>query len=95
MLTVRPASWPLTCHSLADPRERRACQPPGQMPQPAATVTALTGVQGLLTSGLSQTSHQLEADGPVIRDVRAAIPPAVEYCLSGPGQLIATKVRGA
>ena len=50
-------------------------------------------VGGISDRMLSQTLQQLEADGLVIRDVQSAIPPAVQYHLSDPGQRIAMKIR--
>jgi len=50
-------------------------------------------VDGISDRMLSQTLHNLEAGGLVIRDVKSAIPPHVEYRLSEPGLRIAAKIR--
>lgn len=50
-------------------------------------------VDGVSDRMLSQTLHNLEAGGLVIREVRSAIPPHVEYRLSDPGSRIAAKIR--
>ena len=50
-------------------------------------------VGGISDRMLSQTLQSLEADGLVIREVKSAIPPAVEYRLSEPGLRIAAKVQ--
>ncbi|MFI5915544.1 winged helix-turn-helix transcriptional regulator [Dactylosporangium sp. NPDC051541] len=49
-------------------------------------------VDGVSEKMLSQTLHALERDGLVVREVRSAIPPRVEYSLTDAGTRIATKL---
>jgi DNA-binding HxlR family transcriptional regulator len=49
-------------------------------------------VDGVSEKMLSQTLHALERDGLVVREVRSAIPPRVEYSLTGSGDRIAAKL---
>ncbi|GAA3449790.1 winged helix-turn-helix transcriptional regulator [Dactylosporangium matsuzakiense] len=49
-------------------------------------------VDGVSEKMLSQTLHALERDGLVVREVRSAIPPRVEYSLTDAGAKIATKL---
>ncbi|GAA2328651.1 helix-turn-helix domain-containing protein [Dactylosporangium salmoneum] len=49
-------------------------------------------VDGVSEKMLSQTLHALERDGLVVREVRSAIPPRVEYSLTDPGRRIAAKL---
>jgi DNA-binding HxlR family transcriptional regulator len=49
-------------------------------------------VDGVSEKMLSQTLHALERDGLVVREVRSAIPPRVEYSLTGSGRRIAAKL---
>jgi DNA-binding HxlR family transcriptional regulator len=50
-------------------------------------------VNGISDRMLSQTLHNLETGGLVIREVKSAIPPAVEYRLNEPGLRIAAKIQ--
>ncbi|GAA4057571.1 MULTISPECIES: winged helix-turn-helix transcriptional regulator [Actinomadura] len=50
-------------------------------------------VDGVSEKMLSQTLHVLERDGLVVRDVRATIPPHVEYSLTPLGERVAAKLR--
>lgn len=50
-------------------------------------------VDGISEKMLAQTLHALERDGLVRREVRATIPPRVEYSLTDIGERIATKLR--
>lgn len=50
-------------------------------------------VDGVSEKMLAQTLHALERDGLVARDVRATIPPHVEYSLTPPGERIARKLH--
>ncbi|WP_433211529.1 winged helix-turn-helix transcriptional regulator [Dactylosporangium sp. CS-047395] len=49
-------------------------------------------VDGVSEKMLSQTLHALERDGLVVREVRSAIPPRVEYSLTDSGDRIAAKL---
>ncbi|GAA2606120.1 helix-turn-helix domain-containing protein [Dactylosporangium fulvum] len=49
-------------------------------------------VDGVSEKMLSQTLHALERDGLVVREVLSAIPPRVEYSLTGGGKRIALKL---
>jgi DNA-binding HxlR family transcriptional regulator len=49
-------------------------------------------VDGVSEKMLSQTLHALERDGLVVREVRSAIPPRVEYSLTDVGARIAVKL---
>lgn len=49
-------------------------------------------VDGVSEKMLSQTLHALERDGLVVREVVSAIPPRVEYSLTGTGRRIAAKL---
>jgi DNA-binding HxlR family transcriptional regulator len=51
-------------------------------------------VDGVSEKMLSQTLQSLERDGLVIRDVKTAIPPRVEYSLTELGAKIAGRLRG-
>jgi DNA-binding HxlR family transcriptional regulator len=50
-------------------------------------------VDGISEKMLAQTLQALERDGLVRREVRATIPPRVEYSLTDIGARIATKLR--
>jgi DNA-binding HxlR family transcriptional regulator len=50
-------------------------------------------VDGVSEKMLSQTLHALERDGLVVREVRSAIPPRVEYSLTDLGARIAAKLK--
>jgi DNA-binding HxlR family transcriptional regulator len=50
-------------------------------------------VEGVSEKMLSQTLQTLERDGLVRRDVQSAIPPRVEYSLTGLGAQIAARLR--
>lgn len=50
-------------------------------------------VDGVSEKMLAQTLHTLERDGLVVRDVRATIPPHVEYSLTPLGERVAAKLR--
>jgi DNA-binding HxlR family transcriptional regulator len=49
-------------------------------------------VDGVSEKMLSQTLHALERDGLLVRHVISAIPPRVEYSLTGSGRRIAVKL---
>lgn len=51
-------------------------------------------VTGVSEKMLAQTLQQLERDGMVHREVRAAIPPHVEYSLTALGGKVAEHLRG-
>lgn len=50
-------------------------------------------VDGVSEKMLAQTLHALERDGLVRREVQGAIPPRVEYTLTGLGERVADKLR--
>ncbi|MFC7728794.1 winged helix-turn-helix transcriptional regulator [Actinomadura keratinilytica] len=49
-------------------------------------------VDGVSEKMLAQTLHVLERDGMVVRDVRATIPPHVEYSLTPLGERVAARL---
>jgi len=51
-------------------------------------------IDGVSEKMLAQTLQGLERDGLVVREVRATIPPHVEYSLTELGQVVADKLVG-
>lgn len=51
-------------------------------------------VEGVSEKMLSQSLQVLERDGLLVRDVRSAIPPRVEYRLTELGQEVAARLHG-